>query len=1084
MFYRFYYQIRYGCQNPRCQTPTCLNYERRKLDGTPFRIPTATTARALAEFLIGLDNPLAKLCQHPPVAKADADDFAVPSLETLPLVSQAVSTGQEHVPESQSPWKDRSEPSVKDGAEPRGVKLDIMQESHHGEAVSDNQTYQPAPEGLARNSTTGGRQRERIDAKSLVQVLFNTSAWKFSKAVETSGGLYRLVSGFDQRRNHTQGGLQDVNRVLNDTRSNLNAPAAIAHESLGATQHDPKRNVWSSKRPKECSTHPDIVPILTWRQLNRVLPGLEDNGSKKVPEQHGHQLFERTTPFDPDKGTLSLQAPDLATNLEGGAMALVLEVLDSSELLKGSFIEDMRPGAGWDDYKTIGIKEMCTSFLIFYANEDHPRSILPSLWRSLSKAYRNLGAVASAGQEPDYDDREAAHLINIGLGALLARVFIGDASVEPDAWATFRTLKAYGRFLPSEHTKDVNVRRQVITYISIFEDELALRLMKRVLRAFASRSYRSQPSKSPSESAHRMDDFTLRVLQFLASDADHSRATGRIVLEWARTIFQKEWNNEAEFTWSSDAGCALEFMRVLYDNMDFLQLEPADFAMPFLFKRLDFLEIPIQWLHFKRSANRAHMLDFPWLFPAPVVVTYYRAINYSSMFNAFAKSVSISTMVMRLSMLAGLSHRSLLDRLTRATISYLVLEIRREKILEDALDQLWRRQKKELYRPLKIRMGIDEGEEGVDLGGVQQEFFRLALGQALDPDFGLFTVDEVTRMVWFVPNSKSPLHYYVLVGLLMGLAVYNGITLPVTFPSALYRKLQGWPAEKLDDISDGWPVLAKGLRALLDWKEGDVEDVFMRSYVFSGDSDGCPFHVDMSKHPRDQPWPVAAPTATGKDPISPDAVSGGGSSPDWQEVSGPSSQANGASQSSDEAFQLIDTGDDDAPMVTNRNREDYVRDYIFWLTDKSIRPQYEALATGFFLPLNRTSLQLFTPRSLRDLVEGFQDIDLDGLERVTKYENGFGADHPLILDFWRIVRNFSPDELRRLLEFVTASDRVPVKGVEEMMFLIQRNGNDDERLPTSMTCFGRLLLPEYSSREKLEEKLRHAIENSQGFGVA
>lgn len=41
-----------------------------------------------------------------------------------------------------------------------------------------------------------------------------------------------------------------------------------------------------------------------------------------------------------------------------------------------------------------------------------------------------------------------------------------------------------------------------------------------------------------------------------------------------------------------------------------------------------------------------------------------------------------------------------------------------------------------------------------------------------------------------------------------------------------------------------------------------------------------------------------------------------------------------------------------------------------------------------------------------------------------------------------------------------------------------------QRLPTSSTCFGRLLLPEYSCREVLEEKLDKALENSQGFGVA
>lgn len=41
-----------------------------------------------------------------------------------------------------------------------------------------------------------------------------------------------------------------------------------------------------------------------------------------------------------------------------------------------------------------------------------------------------------------------------------------------------------------------------------------------------------------------------------------------------------------------------------------------------------------------------------------------------------------------------------------------------------------------------------------------------------------------------------------------------------------------------------------------------------------------------------------------------------------------------------------------------------------------------------------------------------------------------------------------------------------------------------QRIPTSLTCFGRLLLPEYTCKEALAEKLDKALENAQGFGVA
>ena len=82
-----------------------------------------------------------------------------------------------------------------------------------------------------------------------------------------------------------------------------------------------------------------------------------------------------------------------------------------------------------------------------------------------------------------------------------------------------------------------------------------------------------------------------------------------------------------------------------------------------------------------------------------------------------------------------------------------------------------------------------------------------------------------------------------------------------------------------------------------------------------------------------------------------------------------------------------------------------------------------------------------------------------------------------------MVEHFTLEERRLLLEFVTASDRVPVKGMKSIEFVIAKNGSDDTRLPTSMTCFGRLLLPAYSTQAILMEKVGKAIENSKGFGT-
>ncbi len=116
-------------------------------------------------------------------------------------------------------------------------------------------------------------------------------------------------------------------------------------------------------------------------------------------------------------------------------------------------------------------------------------------------------------------------------------------------------------------------------------------------------------------------------------------------------------------------------------------------------------------------------------------------------------------------------------------------------------------------------------------------------------------------------------------------------------------------------------------------------------------------------------------------------------------------------------------------------------------------------------------------------MEGFQDISMHELEAVTRYEDGYSSTHTLIRAFWAIVNDYSPEQRRQLLEFVTASDRIPVHGVKSIAFCIIRSGGDSERIPTAMTCFGRLLLPEYDSVEKLKRKLDIALDNSRGFGT-
>ena len=85
----------------------------------------------------------------------------------------------------------------------------------------------------------------------------------------------------------------------------------------------------------------------------------------------------------------------------------------------------------------------------------------------------------------------------------------------------------------------------------------------------------------------------------------------------------------------------------------------------------------------------------------------------------------------------------------------------------------------------------------------------------------------------------------------------------------------------------------------------------------------------------------------------------------------------------------------------------------------------------------------------------------------------------------QIAHGLEEPQRKRLLFFITGSDRVPIKGLAHLTppFVITPNGGHSDRLPTAHTCFNHLLLPAYRDKEALRARLLLAIENAEGFGL-
>ncbi|KAI9316288.1 hypothetical protein BX666DRAFT_1859022 [Dichotomocladium elegans] len=440
--------------------------------------------------------------------------------------------------------------------------------------------------------------------------------------------------------------------------------------------------------------------------------------------------------------------------------------------------------------------------------------------------------------------------------------------------------------------------------------------------------------------------------------------------------------------------------------------------------------------------------NYPFLLPPPIKRKILQLDAMSQMSAEYEDSCVNHTLVAHARRLLPDKPnmvRHLETSLKSATCPYLLLEIRREHFVADTFHEVsskWC----DIKKPLKVRF-VGGGEEGMDQGGVQKEFFGVLFEKLTSAEMGLFDVDPETRLCWIRgmatldddddDDAKQSLRMYELVGVMIGLAIYNGVIVNLQFPSILW-KLLVQPSERVidelaakhklftyHDLEKDWPVLAKGLQQLLDWPD-EVQDVFCRNYEISLDV----FGEGVTTVP------------------------------------------------------LIEGGCD--IPITNANREAFVRDYITYFLYYAQRKQLLGIRRGVWSVIGSPAMDLCTADVLEVVACGEQqgiELDLTELQSVTYYDDGYSSQHIVIRWFWSIVHGMTCEQKRKLLLFVTASDRVPVGGLKELMFVVQRNGPDSDRLPTALTCFSRLLLPEYESLEKLRERLITAIENSKGFGL-
>ncbi|XP_060262816.1 probable E3 ubiquitin-protein ligase HERC4 isoform X5 [Ovis aries] len=214
--------------------------------------------------------------------------------------------------------------------------------------------------------------------------------------------------------------------------------------------------------------------------------------------------------------------------------------------------------------------------------------------------------------------------------------------------------------------------------------------------------------------------------------------------------------------------------------------------------------------------------------------------TYPFVFDAQAKTTLLQTdAVLQMQMAIDQAHRQNVSSLFLPVIESvnpcLILVVRRENIVGDAMEVLRKTKNIDYKKPLKV---IFVGEDAVDAGGVRKEFFLLIMRELLDPKYGMFRYYEDSRLIWFSDKTFEDSDLFHLIGVICGLAIYNFTIVDLHFPLALYKKLLK-KKPSLEDLKELVPDVGRSMQQLLDYPEDDVEETFCLNFTITVENFGA-----------------------------------------------------------------------------------------------------------------------------------------------------------------------------------------------------------------------------------------------------
>ncbi|CAN6726655.1 unnamed protein product [Malus baccata var. baccata] len=359
--------------------------------------------------------------------------------------------------------------------------------------------------------------------------------------------------------------------------------------------------------------------------------------------------------------------------------------------------------------------------------------------------------------------------------------------------------------------------------------------------------------------------------------------------------------------------------------------------------------------------------------------------------------------------------------------------IRRDRILEDAYDQMSALSEDDLRGPIRVTFVNEFGveEAGIDGGGIFKDFMENITRAAFDVQYGLFK-ETSDHLLYPNPGSgmihEQHLQFFHFLGVLLAKAMFEGILVDIPFATFFLSKLKQ-KYNYLNDLPSLDPELYRHLIFLKHYK-GDISELELYFVIVNNEY---------------------------------------------------------GEQTEEE---LLPRGKN--LRVTNENVITFIHLVANHRLNFQIRQQSSHFLRGFQQLIPKDWIDMFNEHELQLLISGSLDsLDVDDLRMNTNYVGGYHSEHYVIDMFWEVLKSFSLENQKKFLKFVTGCSRGPLLGFKylEPLFCIQRAGGNAaegalDRLPTAATCMNLLKLPPYRSKEQLESKLMYAISADAGFDLS